>query len=192
MNSTLSKYIDVDFFKKFLIFLVLIHSFNTFNLAITVPGGSVYSSFLDNNLNYIAWIRSFILYMANVITHILGTNSFVDLPETLRAVHGSYVIMGSACIGLGLMSFWLAFVIANPGSLRKKIFWCITGILSILFINSVRAALLLIAINNHWKVNRFMNHHTMFNIVAYMLIGLLIYFFMTKNKKEAEELELAM
>lgn len=181
MNSFLSNYVDVTFLKKFLILLIVIHLFNTLNLAITVPKGAVYSSFLDDNLNYIAWIRSYILHTSNLIAHIAGINTSVVLSTKLKILNGSGVFMDTACIGLGLLTFWIAFVLANPGSLKRKFVWCIVGSLCICLVNSIRVVLLVVAANNRWKINTFADHHTMFNIASYSVIALLIYFYINKN-----------
>ena len=92
-----------------------------------------------------------------------------------------------ACLGMGLMSFWLSFVIADRASVKRKAIWCVTGVSAIWFINCCRVALLLMAFENNWKVNEYANHHTIFNIVAYALLLILIYFYMKSGKKIIEK-----
>ncbi|MBC7887075.1 MAG: exosortase/archaeosortase family protein [Ferruginibacter sp.] len=183
IKTELSKYIDVDYFVRFLLLLLALRYFNVFYIAIVDQKGLIYSSFLDNYLNYISWIRNSVLYSSNAITHAMGINSYVSLPFYLKTVNGSYVEMVYDCLGLGLMSFWVAFVVANKESLKRKITWCAGGIICMWFINCWRVALLLIALENHWKLNSILDHHTLFNIVAYSLILIMIYLYTKDGKK---------
>ena len=80
------------------------------------------------------------------------------------------------CLGYGVMSFWIAFVVANKGTSIKKLKWLLGGLFLICLINVIRISLLLLAINFHWLTPYF-NHHTWFNIIAYLIIFILIYFY---------------
>lgn len=50
-------------------------------------------------------------------------------------------------------------------------------------INVLRISLLLIAFDKHWSIPFNMDHHTLFNIVAYILIFGMIWFFDKQQKK---------
>jgi exosortase/archaeosortase family protein len=88
-----------------------------------------------------------------------------------------------SCIGYGLISFWIAFIFANPVHWKKKIKWGTIGVVSIFIINVIRISLLLIVINNKWPNGINVDSHTLFNIVAYCLIFLLIFLFDRSEKK---------
>jgi len=87
------------------------------------------------------------------------------------------------CIGYGVMSFWAAFIIANKSSWLEKIIWVLGGWLAICCINVFRISLLIISQDKHWPMPLGFDHHTWFNIFAYILIFVLIYFYdrSTKN-----------
>lgn len=88
-----------------------------------------------------------------------------------------------SCLGIGIFSFWGAFIIANEGTALNKLKWVLIGTLTIWLINVGRIVLLLLAHNNKWVSPININHHTMFNIVAYGAIFLLMYAFDRSQKK---------
>ena len=82
-----------------------------------------------------------------------------------------------SCVGYGVMSFWIAFILANQVKWQKKIKWIITGVALIFIINVARISLLLVAVNEKWQIFFNMDNHVLFNIAAYILIFTMIYFF---------------
>lgn len=192
MSINLLKYFDLVYFLKFAFFLIVLYYFNAFYNSITEPTGNIYSSFLDHYLNYIAWIRRSILHTSNLIAHVFGLNSYVGDIYTLKVFKGASVTIEIPCLGIGMMSFWIAFVTAHTSNWRKKLYWCLGGIIAIWFINCWRVALLLLAIEKGWKVSKwdvgyYMDHHTIYNLAAYSLIVFLIYLYYRQNKKETYE-----
>jgi exosortase/archaeosortase family protein len=187
IKVNLSKYIDIDYFCRFFFVLITLYLFNVFYIGITDKKGMIYSAFLDHNLNYILWIRNSFLYTSNAIDHALGLNSYVYLPDHLKTIKGSWVEVAYGCLGLNLMCFWVAFVIANKETLKRKILWCAAGLIGIWFINSWRLAILLLAFEYHWRVNAYLHHETKFNIVAYSLIIFMIYLYIKDSKKAREK-----
>jgi exosortase/archaeosortase family protein len=80
-----------------------------------------------------------------------------------------------SCVGYGVYSFWIAFVAANQGTIYKKMRWIIVGIFLLWLINVLRITLLLVAVNNGWPMPLGIDHHTWFNIAAYLLIFIMIF-----------------
>jgi exosortase/archaeosortase family protein len=171
------------FIVKFVVLFAVLYGFNVLFIGITTPGGMGYSPFLDQHLNYIAWWRNLILHSSSILGHAFSLNSYVEEPFLLKTPAGARVRMVYSCIGYGVTSFWLAFVLANDGRWRKKLTWCLGGITAIFVLNSFRVMLLLMAIQNHWAANRWMDHHAMFNIVVYILIFVMIFFY-TRNSND--------
>ena len=174
LKFQLSKYVDLNYFLRFMFLLLAFYYGNLFYIALIDNNGRLYSAFLHDNLNYIDWLRYSILYTANAMDHAMGIDSFLSLPYRITTINGAYIQMVYECLGFGLISFWMAFVLANTGAVRKKIAWCLVGILSIWFINCIRVAILLMAFEKHWKFKLPLEHHTLFNLVAYTLLALLI------------------
>lgn len=180
----LSRYFDVSFLLKFLLLMTLIYSFNFGYMSLVDARGYLYSSYLDHQLNYFGWLRLAILHTANGMVHLYGLPSYVPDIYTLRATgHGVYV--GLECLGYGMMSFWLAFILAHDTNWQTKVLWGIVGLVLLWLLNCVRVALLLIAVNKHFNVNKWMDNHTAFNIGVYILTLFMIYGYYRIRKKDS-------
>jgi exosortase/archaeosortase family protein len=152
-------------------------------VGVTVPGGDVYSSFLNEHVNYVSWLQTSIVETSNIIVHLTGINSYVGEGYTLYANNVPILFMANACAGLGIISFWLAFIIAQKNTVKKKINWCVAGVFSIWVINCLRISLLFIALQNKWQVNRFIDHHELFNLCAYCIIIMMMFLYHRESKK---------
>ncbi len=182
--DAVSKYFDLTFFIKFIILLLLLHFFNFFYIGLTVADGRIYSAFLDHYLNYVSWIKDALLHSSNLVAHAFGLNSYVADWQTLRIVNGPRIKVLDPCLGLEIMFFWIAFINAHANFWMKKAYWTLGGILLIWVINSVRIALILLAVVKGWNPSKYLDHHTLFNLLAYALIGLLMYLFSRNSKIE--------
>jgi exosortase/archaeosortase family protein len=187
MMKKIIEYIDLAYFIKFIVLFLLLYYFNQFYIGITAEGGSFYSPFLQHRLNYVAWIRGSVLHTSNIFAHALGVNTYVVTPYTLKVLNGPSVRMGYTCIGLENMSFWLAFVVSHSADISKKVIACLAGIFIIWLINCLRVTFLLMALNAGMNINRFTDHHTIYNIIAYLLIALMIYVFNSYENRRSEQ-----
>jgi len=175
MLSALSRYIDLRFFLKFLVTFSILFFFHQFFIGITTPG-NLYSPFVDHHLNYVKWIISAVLHSSAFLVQLAGLHPTVD-GNFMTVPNGASIDMGWACAGLGIMSFWVAFVIAHPVNKKQKLIWCLAGIASILLLNCIRIALLLYALEHHWKENIYASHHDIFNYASFIIIFLMVYLF---------------
>ena len=182
-TRSLLSYFDFSFFLKFLFLLLAIYYLNIFFLGLATPAGQLYSPFLEKNCNYIAWITSSTLYTSKLIVSFFGLEAYVDYPQTIRAFNGAWVDVWLPCLGLGITSFWIAFVVSHVSTWQKKLLWSVAGAFVIWFINCWRIALLLIALDRTWNAG-YLDHHAIFNVVAYSAIGFLIYLYYKQNNKE--------
>jgi exosortase/archaeosortase family protein len=181
MFKEISKYVDLSFLLRFLALFVPAYLFHTAYLGITDPN-NYYNAFLDQNLNYIKWATASINHTAGVITHFFGVDATVD-GRLFYVQNGARVLLEFPCLGLGIMSFWVAFIVAHNVATAKKVLWSLGGVLAIWVLNCFRIAILLISMQNSWRTNSYFDHHDIFNFVSYILIGLLIYrFYATTNK----------
>jgi exosortase/archaeosortase family protein len=153
---------------------VSLYYFNLLYVGITIPGGNIYSTFLSDHLNYVSWIQVSILETANAIMHFAGVHSYVGAGYTLNINNVPILYMAAACAGLGIMSFWVAFIIAQKNTIKVKLVWCVAGIVSIWIINCLRVSLLFVALKNNWQVNKYIDHHELFNLCAYSVIILMM------------------
>ena len=181
LNKSLSDFIDVKFALIFVFLGAFLYFFNVFFIAITDPQGLIYSPFLTAHLDYVSWIRNAILYTSRSIAKLAGTDCYVLDAYTLKSYHRAFVTVAFPCLGYGVTSFWVAFIIAQTDTWKRKIFWSLTGSIALWFINCCRIALLLVAYDKKWQVNRFVDHHTLFNIAAYILILLMMYLYYKRS-----------
>ncbi len=179
------KYPEAIFVAKLLTLFSIFYFGTEFWIGITAKG-NLYSAFCDEYLNYVEWLRLFILKGASIICNLFGHNTIIENTKSLKIVGGYRVNMVYSCIGFGILSSWAAFAIAYPAKLKKKIIWLFGGLLIICFINILRIAALLMLINKAKNIQVFTSHHTVFNWVAYILVLILIYFY-TKEKQEQSQ-----
>lgn len=149
-------------------------------IGLSAPG-NLYSGIIDHYFDYVKWLRVSLLYGSKYLLGLFGYDTYVLNQFRLKMNGGHGVRIVYSCLGYGIMSFWIAFIFANKGTLTKKFQWILYGLLLIWLINIVRLSLLLVAGNKHWGFP-FFNHHTWFNIAAYTSIFVLIYFYDKSSK----------
>jgi exosortase/archaeosortase family protein len=157
-----------------------------FLTGITVPGGT-YSPFAEKYFNIASWLRSSLILGAKAFLSLLGTETIRIDDYVLRAVGGRGVRIVYSCLGFGVMSFWFAYIVANIASIQKKIVWVSGGLLFLWILNVVRISLVLLAGKKGWHFPFGWDHHTWFNIVAYLAIFAMIYFFEKSLKNKNKE-----
>ena len=183
MKESICKNEGFLFIVKFLSLFILLFYFNLFFISITARRSNALYLFLKLHFDYIDWLRYSLLKMSMFTCQLIGIKCFMQNEFVLRLNdHSGGIRMVYKCVGYGVMSFWAAFVLANNTSLLKKSIWLILGWIIIWIINCLRVTLLLVTIQNHWPINRFLDHHTLFNIFSYCLIFVLIYIFIKREK----------
>ena len=165
------------------IFLLLYYGTKAL-IGLAVPGG-LYSSFIHNYVDIAGWLRSSLLHASGFVLLLLGYKTLIENIYTLRMIGGNSVHLVFSCLGIGVMSFWVALIAANKGSFKRKTFWILLGVFLIWCINILRISLLLLAVNNKWGMPFNMDNHTFFNVLAYSCIFLMIYIFDKSEKKKA-------
>ncbi|MFP5041348.1 hypothetical protein [Parasediminibacterium sp. JCM 36343] len=187
-TSSLFKNEGIQFIGWFLCLFVLFYYFNLFFISITARGSNPLYLFLRDDLNYIDWLRSSILHTSQFFCGFIGIKTHVEKVFILRSDTSHIGLrMVYRCIGYGVMSFWTAFVIANKGHWQKKTIWLVAGWVTIWLINCFRMTLLMVALEHHWPINKFMDHHSLFNIVAYIFVLLLIFLYIKFDKPKAHK-----
>lgn len=161
---------------------ILLYYFNIFFMGITAPGNH-YSSFLDQNLNYIRGLRTTLLSAAAYILRGQGYSVFTS-EFTLHAYNVGGINVVYTCLGFGVMSFFTAFVIAWPGkSIKNKFLFLVFGLLGIQLLNLVR----FILITLYWKKATLpfqIDHHTLFNGMLYAILLAALYFWTSYNPQK--------
>ena len=170
----------LKFMFSFLCLFLLFYYFNILFFGLTSPGNH-YNAFLADHLNYIQWIRQILLNASTAVINSLGLTAINNNYELLVAGHGIIRLVYS-CLGLGVISFFTAFVIAYPKPLRAKIIFILSGILAIEMLNIIRFVLLALFWDK--RSAQIIDHHTLFNTFIYILICISLYFWMKSPQKE--------
>ncbi|MEJ7911697.1 MAG: hypothetical protein WKF70_00985 [Chitinophagaceae bacterium] len=179
-STSLVKHLDFAWILRFCLFFTGLYYFNIAYIGIVDPR-NFYVSFFDVHLNYISWFSSSIVAVSNFIAQGFGVNAHVTDGYKLMVDEHTSVTLSYTCAGFGIVSFWLGFINAHGLTVKQRIAWSVAGMFAIWFINCWRVGLLLVALHNNWQVNSFISHHDLFNLVAYAIICLLIFFFYRKS-----------
>jgi len=169
----------VKFVFSFLALFLVFYYFNILFFGLTSPGNN-YNAFLADHLNYIQWLRQFLLDSSTAIIKMFGFTAINNNYELLVAGRGTIRLVYS-CLGLGVISFFAAFVIAYPKPLVRKIIFLVSGIVAIEIINIIRFVLLAIFWNK--RSPQIIDHHTLFNIIIYILICFSLYLWIKEPSK---------
>jgi exosortase/archaeosortase family protein len=181
MNKLLEKGSPVRFVLIFLTLFAAFYYFNIFFFGITSQG-NYYNSFLAQHLDYIRGLRHLLLNTTAKLLNWMGFGAITDDTDILIAGHGRLKLIYS-CLGLGIMSFFSAFVIAYPRRLKPKILFLVIGLICIQILNIMRFLVLAIL----WDKNegsQIIDHHTVFNIIIYVIIAVSLYFWVKHDDKK--------
>jgi exosortase/archaeosortase family protein len=169
----------VRFVVSFIILFAAFYYFNILFFGITSPGHH-YNAFLADHLNYIRWLREALLNSSAQIINWLGFAAITDEYDLLVAGHGAIQLVYS-CLGLGIISFFAAFVLSYPKKWKPKIIFLISGILAIELLNIVRCVLLALLWQKHVFI---VDQHTIFNILVYIIIAVSLYFWVKHDNNK--------
>lgn len=188
MNTTLINDSKKDANKKAIKFVitlfvlyVLFSQGNLFMNSVLSEGGRFRNDFLRENFNYIQWVRSSLIAPATEIIKLFGFHA-IHNDSDVMVVKGPYLVVNYSCIGLGVMSFFTAFVLSFPAKLKPKINLFIIGTVMIYTLNVGRIAGLGVLLGFfESQYSNFTYHHEIFNALVYLCIFLLLYFWIKKN-----------
>ena len=157
---------------NFLSLFALFYGFNLLSIGLTTPNG-IFIPWVQEHANYIWQWRTFDLQTTATILNMLGFRTNVT-DWSLSVLGFSGFKLAYSCLGYGTMSFFAAFVLSYPRHLTSKSIMLIGGLMLIQASNILR--LLLISI--YWKAsfkNSWIDHHTLYNIIIYLIIILILY-----------------
>jgi len=171
----------VRFVVLFLALFAVFYYFNIFFFSITSHGRH-YNAFLDEHLNYIRLLRHVLLGISAQIINWFGYTAITNDLDLLVAGHGTIQVVYT-CLGLGIMSFFTAFVIAYPRKWKAKLLFLLLGNIGIQLLNIFRFIFLAIFWDKK-RGNIILDHHTIFNIIIYVIIAISIYFWIRHDDKK--------
>ena len=172
----------IRFVIKFILVFIICYYGTLAVIGLSVPGG-YYSPFIDHYLDYISWLRSSLLYGSKAVLSLFGIKTYMAGEYNLRVVNGRGIRMVYECIGYGVMSVWVALVVATPAKFKKKMFWLLLGLFLICLLNITRLSFLLVATNKGWPMPLGLDHHTWFTIFSYLFIFIFMFLFNRGNNE---------
>jgi exosortase/archaeosortase family protein len=178
------KYFNFNSFLRLIALVLVLYYFFLGYGALVSPEGNQYSAFLDHNLNFIDWYRRTIMLFSNTIAHAFGANSYIASHQMMKLGNNIEFEIWFPCLGFGVMSFWLSFVVNSTSSLKRKIKWAGLGLIAIWLINCFRIALLIISVDRNWPQSSYIDHHDMFNVLAYTIIATFMYYYAKKDRQD--------
>lgn len=180
MKKKLEKDSPVRFLLVFLSLFFIFYYFNIFFFGVTSEGNH-YNAFLDQHFNYIRMLRHVLLGASAQLLNWMGYTAITSDTELLVAGRGVIQLVYS-CLGLGIMSFFAAFVIAFPKKLKQKLLFLTCGLVVFQLLNIVRFVLLAL----FWKSTRgiILDHHTIFNMIIYILIAISLYLWVKHDDRK--------
>ena len=171
----------IIFVVKLLVLYLLFSQGNLFMNSVMSEGGKFYNEFIAQNFNYIQGLKYALIKPAVWLIKLVGFYAIHNEMDVM-VVNGPYLRVNYSCLGLGVMSFLAAFIIAFPAKLKSKIRLFIFGMLMIYILNVLRIAGLgiLLRIFKSQRSN-FTYHHEIFNTIVYIFIFVVLYFWIKKN-----------
>lgn len=173
----------IVFVVKLLLLYLIFSQGNLFMNSVLTDTGKYHNAWITENFNYIQWIRSALILPATWVIKLFGFYTIHNHMDVI-VVDGPHLRINYSCIGLGVLSFFAAFTIAFPAKLKSKLKLFIIGTIMIYVLNVLRIAGLgiLMGIFKSQKDN-FTYHHEVFNIIVYICIFILLYFWIKRNTK---------
>ncbi len=90
------------------------------------------------------------------------------------------------CLGIGINSFWVAFVLADHiNSIKQKITWLFFGVVLITILNITRIVILAKALFYKWPLLAKIEHHTFYNYGVYLVVIAMVFLY----KKQKPQLK---
>ena len=176
------KYPFIQFILVFGIVFLICYYGALFITGLAIPGG-LYSPFVEKYFDLAAWLRTSLITGTKLFVSLFNLETVRTDAYVLRVPGANGIRIVYSCLGFGVMSFWIAYMIATPSEKAKKIAWIFMGLLLIWLLNVARISMVLIAGNRGWKFPLGLDHHTWFNIVAYAVIFIMMFFFEKNIKK---------
>ncbi len=173
----------IKFVVSLFLLYILFSQGNLFMNSVVTPGARYYNAFIADHFNYIQGLKTSLIVPAVWIIKAFGLYAIHNESDVM-VVAGPYLRINYSCLGLGVMSFLAAFVLAFPASWKSTFKMLAIGLLTIYILNVCRIAGLGVLLGFFQSQrNNFTYHHEVFNIIVYICIFILLYFWIRKNTK---------
>lgn len=142
--------------------------------------GGYFIPFLKH-IDYVSCYRQLLLGSAEKLLDLFGYNAYTRGPYLLYINGKSGLQLVYSCLGIGVLSFWVAYIVTHQnGTAKTKMKWVFTGLLLITVLNIIRIVVLLLAVYKHWINIAGIDHHTLYNIIVYVIVLLMALYYRKK------------
>ncbi|RDC56204.1 hypothetical protein DU508_11375 [Pedobacter chinensis] len=173
----------IKFVIALFILYILFSQGNLFMNSVMSPGSRYYNAFIADHFNYIQGLKTALIKPAVWIIKLFGFYAIHNEMDVM-VVNGPYLRINYSCLGLGVMSFLAAFVLAFPAPWKSTFKMLAIGLITIYLLNIARiAGLGLLFGFFQSQRNYFEYHHEIFNVLVYICIFIILYFWIRKNTK---------
>ena len=163
------------FVAKLVVLYILFYCLSFALIGVSSPSGRMYMPFIAENLNLVEGYRMFLLHSSGLFARLAGYETAIIAPYTL-AVGNSGVTLVYSCMGYGLMSVWLALILAYPMTWKKRGWAIVIGLILINLLNIIRiGGLAMLYSEGNTDLFNWIDHHTLFNTVVYVVLAIYFY-----------------
>jgi exosortase/archaeosortase family protein len=163
------------FVVKLIVLYLIFYGLSLALIGVSSPAGKLYIPFIAENLNLVEGYRMFLLHSSGLFARLFGYETALLPPYTL-AVGNSGVTLVYSCMGYGLMSVWLALILAYPMDWKRKGLAVVGGLVLINLLNILRiGGLAMLYSEGNTELFNWIDHHTLFNSVVYIVLAIYFY-----------------
>ena len=179
----------IKFIIALFVLYILFSQGNIFMNSVMTPTGHYYNAYIAKHFDYIQGLKNALIAPAVWIIKLFGFYA-IHNEQDVMVVNGPYLRINYSCLGLGVMSFLAAFVLAFPASWKSTLKMLIIGLIAIYLLNIVRiAGLGLLFGFFQSQRNYFEYHHEIFNVLVYIIIFIMLYLWIRKNTRVKNKFE---
>lgn len=180
------------FIVVFFILFCIFNYGNKFFFSVVSPDTQYYNKFFSQHFNYIQGFRSALIIVSASILKLMGY-TIMHTDHQILALNGIPCNINYSCLGLGVMSFWAAFVIAFPKPAKQKMLFMAYGLITIFLLNIVRiVSLTSLTVEIPNNIRYFSYQHDTFNYTIYLILFTMIYFWIKNQEKAASSNKIAV
>ncbi|CAH0167100.1 MULTISPECIES: exosortase Y [unclassified Pedobacter] len=173
----------IKFVFALFILYILFSQGNLFMNSVMSPGSRFYNVYIADHFDYIQGLKTALIVPAVWIIKAFGFYAIHNEMDVM-VVSGPYLRVNYSCLGLGVMSFLAAFVLAFPAPWKSTFKMLVIGFIAIYLLNVLRIAGLGILLGFFKSQrNNFTYHHEIFNIIVYICIFAMLYFWIKRSNK---------
>jgi exosortase/archaeosortase family protein len=173
----------IIFVIKLLFFYFLFSQGSLFMNSVISPTGKFYNAFISEHFDYIQGLKTALIVPSTWLIKLFGFYAIHNEMDVM-VVDGPYLRVNYSCLGIGVMCFLVAFIIAFPAKLKSKWRLLVFGLIMIYVLNVLRIVALGVLLGMFKSTrSNFTYHHEVFNILVYICVFIVLYFWIKKNTK---------